>query len=133
MSYSFRERLKRAIAKDLKEKLSLTQDEIDWIRENLTKGICSISDEFAKALAKDDPKFKGMSLDEIIDKMTDAEFQEFARQIIEEAKKRLKYKKKEKKKKEKESETDSDSDAETDSDSDGSTEPIEEQEVECAK
>ena len=131
MSYSFRERLKLALAKDLKERLSLSQDEVDWIKENLKRGICSISDEFAQALAKHDPRFKGMSLDEIIDKMTDAEFEEFARQVIEEAKKRLKYKKKEKKK-QKESEGESDSDAESDSDSE---EPVEEQEaeVECAE
>lgn len=129
MSYSFRERLKACIAKDLRQKLRLTQDEIDWIRENLSKGICKISDEFAHALAKNDPRFKGMSLDEIIEKMSDAEFEEFARQVIEEAKKRLKYKKKEKKK-QKESESESDSD----SDSDSESEPVEEQEQqqECA-
>lgn len=116
-----------AIAKDLKEKLSLSQDEIDWIKENLKKGICAISDEFAQALEKHDPRFKGMSLDEIIDKMTDAEFEDFVREVLEEAKKRLKYKKKEKKK---QVETDNDSDTESDSDTDSSTEEVEEQEAE---
>ena len=95
--------------------------------------ICPISDEFANALAKHDPRFAGKSLDEIIDSMTDAEFEDFVREILEEAKKRLKYKKKEKKKKESEKETESDSDAESDSDTDGSTEEQQQEaEVECA-
>lgn len=130
MSYSFRQRLKMAIAKDLREKLGLTQDEIDWLKENIMN-ICPISDEFANALAKHDPRFRGKSLDEIIDSMTDAEFEDFVKEIVEEAKKRLKYKKKEKKKqKESDQESDSDSDAESDSDTDGSTEE-QEAEVEC--
>lgn len=131
MSYSFRQRLKMALAKDLKEKLSLSQDEVDWIRENMKKGICSISDEFAQALAKHDPRFKGMSLDQIIDKMTDAEFEEFARQVIEEAKKRLKYKKKEKKKQKESDEEESEEESDKDSDSDSTSEPEQEAEVEC--
>ena len=131
MSYSFRQRLKIAIAKDLREKLRLTQDEIDWIKENIKKGICAISDEFDQALAKHDPRFKGMSLDQIIDKMTDAEFEEFARQVIEEAKKRLKYKKKEKKKQKESDEEESEEESDKDSDSDSTSEPEQEAEVEC--
>lgn len=132
MSYSFRERLKACIAKDLREKLSLTQDEIDWIKENLTGELCRISDEFAEALAKHDPRFSGKNLDEIIELMTDDEFEDFVREVIEEAKKRLKYKKKEKKKQKESDEEESEEESEKDSDSDSDTTSEQEQEAEVA-
>lgn len=134
MSYSFRERLKLAIAKDLRERLGLSQADIDYIKENIMK-ICPVSDDLAKALQKYDHRFKGKSLDEIIDMMTDAEFEDFVKEVLEVAFKKLGYKKKKEKKKQQVSESDAETDAETDSDTDGSTEEVEEQEaeVECQK
>lgn len=130
MSYSFRQRLKIAIAKDLKERLRLSQADIDFIKENIMK-ICPVSDDVAKALQQQDYRFKGKSLDEIIDMMSDAEFEDFVKEVLEIAFKKLGYKKKKEKKKQQESETDSDAE----SDSDSETEPKEEQEaeVECAE
>ena len=131
MSYSFRERIKLALKKDLKEKLSLTQEEVDWINENMKKGICAISDEVANAMKKNMPEYKGKSLDEIIDMMSEEEFEDFVREVLEIAKKRLNYKKK--KKKQQESESDSESDKESDSDTEGSqeSEQTQEKEEEC--
>ena len=131
MSYSFRERIKLALKKDLKEKLSLTQEEVDWINENMKKGICAISDEVANAMKKNMPEYKGKSLDEIIDMMSEEEFEDFVREVLEIAKKRLNYKKK--KKKQQESESDSESDKESDSDAEGSqeSEQTQEKEEEC--
>lgn len=131
MSYSFRERIKLALKKDLKEKLSLTQEEVDWINENMKKGICAISDEVANAMKKNMPEYKGKSLDEIIDMMSEEEFEDFVREVLEIAKKRLNYKKK--KKKQQESESDSESDRESDSDTEGSqeSEQTQEKEEEC--
>ena len=133
MSYSFRERIKLALKKDLKEKLSLTQEEVDWINENMKKGICTISDEVANAMKNNMPEYKGKSLDEIIDMMSEEEFEDFVREVLEIAKKRLQYKKKQKKK-QKESESDSESDRESDSDTEGSqeSEQTQEKEQECA-
>ncbi len=133
MSYSFRERIKLALKKDLKEKLSLTQEEVDWINENMKKGICTISDEVANAMKNNMPEYKGKSLDEIIDMMSEEEFEDFVREVLEIAKKRLNYKKKQKKK-QKESESDSESDRESDSDTEGSqeAEQSQEKEQECA-
>lgn len=81
--------------------------------------ICPISDEMAIALKKYESRFRGKSLDQIIDMMTKEEFEDFVREVLEEAKKRLNYKKKEKKKKQQESDSDSDTD--------GSEEPIKEE------
>lgn len=131
MSYSFRERIKRAIAKDLRERLGLSQADIDYIKENIMK-ICPVSDDVAKALQQNDYRFKGKSLDEIIDMMTDAEFEDFVREVLEIAFKKLNYKKKKEKKKQKQQESESDSDAESDSDSDEEAEKKQEAEVECA-
>jgi len=132
MSYSFRERIKLAIAKNLRERLGLSQADINYIKENIMK-ICPVSDEVAKALQQYDHRFKGKSLDEIIDMMTDSEFEDFVKEVLEIAFKKLGYKKKKEKKKQVESE--SDSDAETDSDSDSTEEATQEQEaeVECAE
>ena len=123
-----------AIAKDLKERLGLSQADIDYIKENIMK-ICPVSDEVAKALQKYEHRFKGKSLDEIIDMMTDAEFEDFVKEVLQIAFKKLGYKKKKveaKEKKKKQSETDAEIDS--DSDTDGSTEEVDEQEaeVECA-
>jgi len=132
MSYSFRQRLKMALAKELREKLSLSQADVQYIKDNIMK-ICPVSDEVAKALAKHDHRFKGMSLDEIIDKMTDAEFEDFVREVLDIAFKKLAYKKKaDKKKKQAEAEAESDTDAETDSDSTSEESVQEEAEVECS-
>lgn len=134
MSYSFRQRIAMAIAKDLRERLGLSQADIDYIKENIMK-ICPVSDEVAKALQKYEHRFKGKSLDEIIDMMTDAEFEDFVKEVLQIAFKKLGYKKKKEKKKQQVSESDAETDAETDSDTDGSTEEVEEQEaeVECAE
>jgi hypothetical protein len=136
MSYSFRQRIKMALQQDLKERLRLTQDEVDWIKENLMKGICSISDEVANAMKEHMAQYKGKSLDEIIDMMTKEQFEDFVREVLEIAKKRLNYKKKQKKKqKETESESESESDRESDADAEGSeeSEQTQEKEQECAQ
>jgi len=118
LSYSFRERLKIAIAKDLKEKLRLSNKEVQHILENIMK-ICPISDEFAKALEKHDSRFKGKSLDQIIDMMNDQEFLEFVDEVLKEYRRRIALKKKKQKQ----------SESESDSDSDGSQEQLEEEQV----
>ena len=126
MSYGFRERLKEALLKDLREKLGLSQKDVQYVLENIMK-ICPVSDEFANALKKHEARFRGKSLDEIMDMLTKEEFEEFVDEVLKEAFNRLGYKKK--KKKQIESSTDSDS--QSDSDSDGSKEPLEEQQAQA--
>lgn len=134
MSYSFRQRLKIALReKDLAEHLKLTQEEVDFIKENLMD-ICPISDTVAQAFKESINSKK--SLDEIIDQMSDAEFEDLCRVVFEKAKENGIWLKKKlmKKKKEREQAKQTDSDSDSDSDSDGDLDDeAEEQEaeVEC--
>ena len=125
MSYSFRQRLRMALKDKLNEKLGLTQEDVDYLWDNI-KNICPISDELLNAL-KDSEK-REENIDEIVDHLTEQEFEELVAEVLELGFAKLGYKKGKKKKKvEEESETDSDSD----SDSDGAEESVEEVEAEA--
>ena len=133
MSYSFRERLKIALReKELKEKLRLTQEEVDYIKEHLMD-ICPYSDKVTQAYKESISS--GKSLDQIIDEMTDDQFEDLCREVFEQAKKNDVWAKKKKKKVEAEAEAEAEAESDTDSDSDSDAESVdaeaEEQEVEC--
>ncbi len=131
MSYSFRERLKIALReKELKEKLKLSQEEVDYIKENLMD-ICPYSDKVTEAYKESIRS--GKSLDQIIDEFTDEQFEDLCREVFELAKKNGVWAKKKKKKveAEAEAEAESDSDSDSDSDADSVDAEAEEQEVEC--
>ena len=131
MSYSFRERLKIALReKELKEKLRLTQEEVDFIKENLID-ICPFSDKVTEAYKESIRS--GKSLDQIIDELSDADFEDLCREVFELAKKNGVWAKKKKKKVEAEAEAESDSDSDSDSDADSVDAEAEEQEVECSE
>lgn len=129
MSYSFRERLKIALReKELKEKLRLTQEEVDFVKEHLMD-ICPYSDKVTQAYKESIRS--GKSLDQIIDEMTDDQFEDLCREVFDLAKKNGIWAKKKKKKAEAEAEAESDSDSDSDTDADAVDAEAEEQEVEC--
>ena len=119
-------------AKELKERLSLTQEEVDFIKENLMK-ICPYSDKVTQAYKESIRS--GKSLDQIIDEMSDAQFEDLCREVFAMCKKAGIWLKKKKKKKQQqeESESESESDKESDSDAEGSeeSEQTQEKEEEC--
>ena len=78
MSYSFRQRLKMALRKSLAEKLGLTQEDKEYILENIMK-ICPTSDEVAKAMR--DFERQKISIDEFIDKLSEADFEDFVKEV----------------------------------------------------
>ena len=131
MSYSFRERLKIALRqKELKDKLRLTQEEVDYIKEHLMD-ICPYSDMVTQAYRESIRS--GKALDQIIDEMTDEQFEDLCREVFELAKKNGVWAKKKKKKAEAEAEAESDSDSDSDSDADSVDAEADEQEVECSE
>lgn len=105
MSYSFRERLRMALKKDakdrLKTKLGLSQKDADELMDNIRR-VCPISDTMLKALQKDMPRFANKDIDQIIEEMTDAEFEDFLMEWVERALAKLGMKKKSKEEIEKE-------------------------------
>ena len=115
--------------KELKERLSLSQEEVDYIKQHLMD-ICPYSDKVTEAYKESIRS--GKSLDQIIDEMTDAQFEDLCREVFDLSKKAGIWLKKKKKKQEAEEETESesDSDAESDSDTEGSEEATAEQEAE---
>jgi len=144
LSLSWRERLKRA-RKRLMEKLDLTQEDWDYIQENIGT-FCSNSDEKIREILESDEKPETQEeIDKLVKGMLDYEFDELTIEIILEIFEKLGYipkKKRKKKQTEEEKEEESkkqteekkeeqsvDSDSDSDSDSDGDT-VEQEQEVE---
>lgn len=125
MSFTFRERLKIALREKLAEKLGLTEEDKKFILDNLFK-ICPTSDEVAKAYR--DSIGSNASIDEIVDKMSDSDFEDFVETVLEIAFKKLGYKKGKKKSAEPEEEKDSDSDSDSDS-----QEQEQEEEIACSE
>ncbi len=132
MSYSFRERLKIALREDLKEKLGLSQKDVEFMWDNIGS-ICPISDELLDALRKHDPQFEGKDIDQIVDMLTKQEFADLVAEVLEHGFKKLAYKKqKDKKKVEEEPEKEVEEESETDSDADSDADATEEEaELEC--
>lgn len=131
MSFGFRERLRMALRQSLKEKLGLSEKDIQFIWENIGT-FCSHSDDLLEALKKYEHSDK--SIDEIVEELSDADFADLVREILEFGFKKLDYKKQkdEKKSEEKSEEKETDSDSDTDADSvESETVQTEEQEVEC--
>ncbi|MGI0010595.1 MAG: hypothetical protein ACREAE_04260 [Nitrosopumilaceae archaeon] len=85
MSYSWRERLRMRL-----EKLGISLDEHKWI-ETYIEQYCTEADRRCKEI---DPN---KAVDMIIDEMSDAEFDQFTKGVIDDVTKRLKAKKKKKK------------------------------------
>ncbi len=97
MSYGWRERLKRAEVR-LMEKLDLTQEDIDHIKENIGD-YCHESDKQARLVFG-----KNADLDKKIEEMSEQDFEEMCEGIFKKIMKKLGYiKVKERKKKKKKS------------------------------
>ena len=105
MSYSFRERLRIALKKDaknrLKMKLGLSQKDADKLMDNIRR-VCSISDDMLKAMRNEMPRFYDKDIDQIIEELTDAEFEDFLEEWVEKALAKLGMTKKSKEEIEKE-------------------------------
>ncbi len=116
MSYSFRERLRMALKKDakhrLKTKLGLSQKDADELMDNIRR-VCSISDEMLIALKNDMPRYADKDIDQIIEEMSDYEFEEFLMEWVERALAKLGMKKKSKEEIEKETEAEKEDEQET--------------------
>jgi len=134
MSYSFRERLRMALKKDaknrLKMKLGLSQKDADKLMDNIRR-VCSISDEMLNAMRNEMPRFYDKDIDQIIEEMTDAEFEDFLAEWVERALVKLGMTKKSKEEIEKEDAEEKEDQEETE------TEEVEaeteDEEVECSK
>ncbi len=124
MSLSWRERLKRA-RKRLMEALDLTQEDWEYIQENIGT-FCSNSDEKIRELLESEEKPETQEeIDKLVNEMPDYQFDELTIQVLLEIFDKLGYirkKKRKKKQTEKEQEEEAvDSDSDSDSDSDGDT------------
>ncbi len=124
MSLSWRERVART-KKRLMEALDLTQEDWDYIKENIGM-FCENSDEKMRA----ELRSRGIpetqeNIDKLVEEMMEYQFVDMTKEIIEEIFEKLGYIKKKKRKKkqtEKEQEEEAvDSDSDSDSDSDGDT------------
>jgi len=124
LSLSWRERVKRT-KKRLMEALDLTQEDWDYIQDNIGT-FCENSDEkIREELRSRDLPETQENIDKIVNEMESYQFEEMTQEIIEEIFEKLGYIKKKKRKKkqtEKEQEEETvDSDSDSDSDSDGDT------------
>ena len=124
MSLIWRERVKRT-KKRLMEALDLTQEDWDYIKENIGT-FCANSDEkIREELRSRDIPETQENIDKLVEEMMDYQFVDMTVEIIEEIFEKLGYIKKKKRKKkqtEKEQEEETvDSDSDSDSDSDGDT------------
>ncbi len=124
LSLSWRERLKRA-RKRLMEALDLTQEDWEYIQENIGT-FCSNSDEKIRELLESEEKPETQEeIDKLVNEMPDYQFDELTIQVLLEIFDKLGYirkKKRKKKQTEKEQEEEAvDSDSDSDSDSDGDT------------
>ena len=124
LSLSWRERLKRA-RKRLMEALDLTQEDWEYIQENIGT-FCSNSDEKIRELLESEEKPETQEeIDKLVNEMPDYQFDELTIQVLLEIFDKLGYirkKKRKKKQTEKEQEEEAvDSGSDSDSDSDGDT------------
>lgn len=133
MSFSFRERLRIALKNDaknrLKTKLGLSQKDADELMDNIRR-VCPISDEMLKALQKDMPRFANKDIDQIIEEMTDAEFEDFLMEWVERALAKLGMKKKSKEECEKENAEEKEDEEETEIEEEAEAET---EEAECSE
>lgn len=135
MSYSFRERLRMALKRDaknrLKMKLGLSQKDADKLMDNIRR-VCPISDEMLKALQKEMPRFYDKDIDQIIEEMTDAEFEDFLAEWVERALAKLGMTKKSKEEIEKEDAEEKEDEQEAEAE-EAEAETEEEVEAECGE
>jgi hypothetical protein len=107
MSYGWRERLKRAEVR-LMEKLDLTQEDMDHIKENIGD-YCHESDKQARLVFG-----KNADLDKKIEEMSEQDFEEMCEGIFKKIMKKLGYiKVKERKKKKKKKSAEQESEKES--------------------
>lgn len=134
MSLTWRERLRRA-QKRIGEQLDLTQQDWNFIWENIGS-FCSLSDERIREVLEGEGKpLTQEEVDKLVEEMPQYQFDEMTKDVILEILEKLGYviKKKQKKKQsktdeEKESESDSDSDSDSDAEGDDVEETQEQEE-----
>lgn len=136
MSLSWRERLKRA-QKRIAEQLGLTQEDIEFIWENIGS-FCTLSDERIREVLEGEGRpLTQEEVDKLVDEMPQYQFDEMTIDIILEVlenfgyklKKKSKKKQKEDAEEETESESESENEEETENADGVSEEQAEEQEV----
>ena len=136
MSLSWRERLKRA-QKRIAEQLGLTQEDIEFIWENIGS-FCTLSDERIREVLEGEGRpLTQEEVDKLVDEMPQYQFDEMTTDIILEVLENFGYKlKKKSKKKQKEeageeSETESENEEESEQEEEVAEEQKEEVEVEA--
>ncbi len=134
MSLSWRERLKRA-QKRIAEQLGLTQEDIEFIWENIGS-FCTLSDERIREVLEGEGRpLTQEEVDKLVDEMPQYQFDEMTTDIILEVLENFGYKLKKKSKKkqkedaEEESESESESEEETEDGESVAEEQADEQEV----
>lgn len=124
MSLSWRERLKRA-QKRIAEQLGLTQEDIEFIWENIGS-FCTLSDERIREVLEGEGRpLTQEEVDKLVDEMPQYQFDEMTTDIILEVLENFGYKLKKKSKKKQKQEAGE----ETESESENEEESEEEQEV----
>ncbi len=126
MSLSWRERLKRA-QKRIAEQLGLTQEDIEFIWENIGS-FCTLSDERIREVLEGEGRpLTQEEVDKLVDEMPQYQFDEMTTDIILEVLENFGYKlKKKSKKKQKE---DAEEESETESESENEEESADGEEV----
>lgn len=130
MSLSWRERLKRA-QKRIAEQLGLTQEDIEFIWENIGS-FCTLSDERIREVLEGEGRpLTQEEVDKLVDEMPQYQFDEMTTDIILEVLEnfgyKLKKKSKKKQKEDAEEETESESESENEEESADGEEVAEEQ------
>ena len=126
MSLSWRERLKRA-QKRIAEQLGLTQEDIEFIWENIGS-FCTLSDERIREVLEGEGRpLTQEEVDKLVDEMPQYQFDELTTDIILEVLENFGYKLKKKSKKKQKQEAGEES--ETESESENEEESEEEEEV----
>lgn len=87
--------LKRDAKNRLKDKLGLSEKDAQKLLDNI-RSVCSISDDMLLALKNNDPFFADKDIDQIIEEMSDADFEDFLAEWVDRALKKLGMKKKSK-------------------------------------
>jgi len=126
LSLSWRERLKRA-QKRIAEQLGLTQEDIEFIWENIGS-FCTLSDERIREVLEGEGRpLTQEEVDKLVDEMPQYQFDELTTDIILEVLENFGYKLKKKSKKKQKQEAGEES--ETESESENEEESEEEEEV----
>lgn len=127
MSLQWRERLRRA-QKRLAEQLGLTQEDLNFIWENIGS-FCSLSDERVREVLEGEGKpLTQEEVDKLVEEMPQYQFDEMTKDVILEVLEKLGYVIKKKRKK-KQSETEEEKESDSDSDSDAEGDDIEADEI----